>query len=98
VTSPIATEPGTYFWQERAVDAAGELVHLGACGVAHETTRVVASIPDVPTPRPPALAATGLPADSARGIAGFAVVLLTVGATLSAFIRRRRFVARAPIG
>ncbi|HWM15324.1 MAG TPA: hypothetical protein VNP97_01930 [Microbacterium sp.] len=98
VTSPIATEPGTYFWQERAVDAAGELVHLGACGVAHETTRVVASIPDVPTPQPPALAATGLPADSARGIAGFAVVLLTVGATLSAFIRRRRFVARAPIG
>lgn len=40
VTAPPVAEAGTYYWQEQAVDAAGELVHRGACGVANETTTV----------------------------------------------------------
>lgn len=51
VTSPAVTEPGTYYWQERAVDADGTLVHLGRCGVEEETSVVAAPAP-APTPTP----------------------------------------------
>jgi hypothetical protein len=90
VTSPAVTEPGTYFWQERAVDAAGELVHLGACGAPSETTRVIAPAPQQASPGPSALAATGLSTDTSRGVGGLAVACLTAGATLFALSRRRR--------
>lgn len=54
VTAPAVTVPGTYYWQERATDGVGVIVHLGDCGVAEETTRVVAA-PQKPTdtPKPP---------------------------------------------
>ncbi len=92
VTAPGATEPGTYYWQERAVDAAGTLVHLGACGAAHETTLVVApaSPPSIPDAAAPALAATGARGPSAREITGGAIALLTSGVTLIGLARRRR--------
>jgi hypothetical protein len=96
VTSPPVVDAGTYYWQERAVDAAGTIVHMGECGVANETTVVTPAAEAAPPP--PALAATGIPGDTTRGIAGIAVGLLTAGATLLALRRRRRFVAPAPIG
>ena len=91
VTAPGVSEPGTYYWRERAVDAAGALVHLGACGVAHETTLVVAptSPPSIPDATP-ALAATGPAGASARAITGGAIALLTAGGTLVGLARRRR--------
>lgn len=52
VAGPPAPDFGTYYWQERAVDAQGRLVHLGACGVASETTN--APPPAVVTSAPPA--------------------------------------------
>jgi hypothetical protein len=91
VTAPAVTEPGTYYWQERAVDAAGTLVHLGACGVAHETTLVVArtsqSMPDAAAS---VLAATGAVGASTRAVTGGAIALLTAGGALVALARRRR--------
>lgn len=96
VTSPPITEPGTYYWQERAVDADGELVHLGVCGAASETTIVTALPPETSPPR--TLAATGQPETAARAGAGAGVAALTAGATLILLARRRRFVARPPIG
>jgi hypothetical protein len=92
VTAPPVTEPGTYYWQERAVDAAGTLVHLGACGVAHETTLVVApaSPPSTPDAAASVLAATGAVGGSARVMTGGAIALLTAGGTLVGLARRRR--------
>lgn len=78
VTSPAVTVAGTYYWQERAVDAEGRVAHLGTCGVAHETTRVTPA-PDAPAPG--ALAATGTPA-AASAIAAAGIGLLTAGGTL----------------
>ncbi|AZC14578.1 hypothetical protein [Microbacterium sp. ABRD28] len=93
VTSPAMTEPGTYYWRERAVDAAGEEVHHGACGVAAETT-IVTEAPPAPTP---SLAATGA---SIATVAAPLVVGLTVVATGIALgtSRRRRFEHGAGIG
>ncbi len=51
ITGPPVPDFGTYYWQERAVDAQGRLVHLGACGVSSETTR--APVPTVVTSAPP---------------------------------------------
>ncbi|MEN2740380.1 hypothetical protein ABCS02_21515 [Microbacterium sp. X-17] len=51
ISGPPVPDFGTYYWQERAVDAQGRLVHLGACGVAEETTR--APLPTVVTSAPP---------------------------------------------
>ena len=91
VTAPAVSEPGTYYWQERAVDAAGTLVHLGVCGVAHETTLVVAPTGPPSTPdAAPALAATGPGGTSARAMAGGAVALLTAGGMLVGLAGRRR--------
>ncbi|WJL96228.1 hypothetical protein QSU92_03235 [Microbacterium sp. ET2] len=52
VTSPAVTEPGTYYWRERAVDGAGEEMHHGPCGLANETTIVEESPRPRPRPRP----------------------------------------------
>lgn len=52
VTAPAVTAPGTYYWQERAADTAGAVVHLGECGIAEETTQVVAA-PQKPAETPP---------------------------------------------
>lgn len=53
VTSPGVETAGTYYWQERAVDTAGRLVHLGACGIENETSRVSEPAPSPsPTPTP----------------------------------------------
>lgn len=78
VTSPAVSRAGTYYWQERAVDAAGALVHRGTCGVAHETT-LVGTAPPPPSPR--ALAATGTPVP-AGAVSGIGIALLTAGGTL----------------
>ena len=40
-TAPVVPDFGTYYWQETAVDAEGELVHLGRCGIAEETGTAV---------------------------------------------------------
>jgi hypothetical protein len=91
VTAPAVSEPGTYYWRERAVDAAGIPVHLGACGVAHETTLVVAPTgPPSPPDAAPALAATGPAGASARALTGGAIALLTAGGTLVGLAGRRR--------
>lgn len=91
VTAPAATDPGTYFWQERATDAAGALVHLGVCGLAHETTRVVPRMTPVPeSAAPPRLAATGGTGAPPRALAGGAIGMLTAGAVLVGLSRRRR--------
>lgn len=47
VTAPLVPDFGTYYWQERAVDGQGRLVHLGPCGLESETTR--APVPTVVT-------------------------------------------------
>ena len=96
VTSPPIAETGIYYWQERAVDATGTVVHTGLCGVEHETTRVL-DAPVAASTAPAALAATGAPLDSVRGTAGIAVLCATAGATLL-LLRRRRYDAFAPIG
>lgn len=95
VTAPAATEPGTYYWQERAVDAAGTLVHLGECGVPHETTLVVVPAAE-DSPAPSALAATGESAPRPRAIAGSAIAMLTAGVTLVGLSRRRRSARTRP--
>lgn len=95
VTAPPVTEPGTYYWQERAVDATGELVHQGLCGVPHETT--VVSAPSSPVSgAPTALAATGNSALPSRVLAGSAIAMLTVGGTLMGVSRRRRSSSPSP--
>ena len=38
-TAPSVPDFGTYVWREWAKDADGALVHVGACGVANETTQ-----------------------------------------------------------
>ena len=91
VTAPAATEPGTYFWQERATDAAGAIVHLGVCGLAQETTRVVPPTPPAAeSAAPPRLAATGGTGAPPRALAGSAIAMLTAGAVLVGLSRRRR--------
>ena len=96
-TSPPIDAPGTYYWQERAVDSGGVVVHTGVCGIENETTRV-ATPPAASAPRPdaPALAATGVSVDALRPSAALAVCLLTAGATLLA-MRSSRFGPRAKI-
>lgn len=88
VTSPPIDLPGTYYWQERAVDATGVPVHTGICGIENETSRVAAP-PASPAASPPALAATGASIDGLRGPAGIAIGLLTAGASLLATRRSR---------
>ncbi|NLP82713.1 hypothetical protein HF576_02525 [Microbacterium sp. CFH 90308] len=95
VTSPPIEVPGTYYWQEHAVDAAGVPVHTGICGIANETSRVTAPTP-LPTEPAPALAATGTSIGALRGPAGIAIGLLTAGASLLA-TRRSRFGVRPSI-
>jgi hypothetical protein len=51
IAGPIVPDFGTYVWRERAVDAAGRLVHEGACGVESETTH--APMPTVTTKATP---------------------------------------------
>lgn len=103
VTSPPVDAAGTYYWQEQALDAAGQIVHIGVCGVENETTRVVAPSP-TPTPTPaaraPQLPATGADADTLRGPTAIAVMLLSAGAAVVASRRPRRpwFGARLDIG
>lgn len=99
VTAPAVAETGIYYWKERAVDSSGALVHLGACGIEEETTLVVpVPTPGKPDAAPPSLAETGLPAETTRSIAGVGVTILTLGTTLFAYPRRRRFGASAVIG
>lgn len=95
VTSPPIDVPGTYYWQEHAVDAGGVPVHTGICGVQNETSRVTAPTPS-PTVAAPALAATGTSIDALRAPAGIAIGLLTAGASLAA-TRRSRFGAHPMI-
>lgn len=91
VTAPAAAVPGTYFWQERATDAAGTLVHLGVCGLAKETTLVVPPrTPVSESAAPPRLAATGRTGAPPRTIAGGAIAMLTAGGMLVGLSRRRR--------
>ncbi|WP_019181610.1 hypothetical protein [Microbacterium yannicii] len=98
VTSPVVDTAGTYYWQERALDSAGDLVHVGICGIENETSRVVeATVPPAPSEQPPALAATGASFDSMRAPAAVAVGLLTAGISFAA-TRRPRFGARPKIG
>ncbi|MCR2810790.1 MULTISPECIES: hypothetical protein [unclassified Microbacterium] len=96
VTSPVPGQPGTYFWQERAMDAAGEVVHLGECGTPSETTRVLAPAAADSAQQAPALAATGLATDRSHAIGAIAVGCLTAGATSLTLSRRRRLAS--PIG
>lgn len=96
VTSPPIDAPGTYFWQERAVDAAGAVVHTGVCGIENETSRVATPAAASHT-EGPALAATGTSLDAMRPAAALAVCLLTAGATVLA-MRSTRFGAAAKIG
>lgn len=93
VTSPAITEPGTYYWRERAVDAAGEEVHHGPCGVANETT-IVEAAPPAPAP---SLAATGasIATTAAPLVVGVTVVATGIALGLS---RWRRFEQTAGIG
>ncbi|MHC2998709.1 hypothetical protein [Microbacterium sp. HJ5] len=64
VTSPPVDEPGVYYWQERAVDAEGALVHLGVCGIAAETSTVLDAPPPEPSPSPtPTAPAVAPPAE-----------------------------------
>lgn len=83
VTSPPIEGAGTYYWQERAVDAAGMLVHVGTCGVENETSRVAA--PAVAG----ALAETGTRVETVRAAAAVAVALLALGLALLASRRGR---------
>ncbi|WP_194410895.1 hypothetical protein [Microbacterium cremeum] len=95
VTSPPIDDPGTYYWQERAADAEGSVVHIGVCGIENETTTIAAASSAAALPRP-ALAATGAGFDALRPSAAIAVCLLTAGATLLA-VRSSRFGPRAKI-
>lgn len=98
VTSPPIDEAGTYYWQERAVDAAGAVVHTGTCGIENETSRVTAPpAPTTPELDTPSLAVTGASFDALRPAGGLAVCLLTAGVTLLA-MRSSRFRASAKIG
>lgn len=63
ITAPHAPDFGTYFWQERATDAAGALVHLGACGLAAETS--TAAPPTVSTRATPTAGLGGQFTDTA---------------------------------
>lgn len=98
VTSPAIDVPGTYFWQERAVDADGAVIHTGVCGIENETSRVTAPAapPTAAHDDVPALAVTGTSFDALRPSAALAVCLLTAGATLLA-ARSSRFGPRAKI-
>ena len=91
VTSPPLDHPGTYYWQERAVDAGGALVHVGACGIENETSRVVAP----PRTEAAALADTGAETDALRPAAALAVALLSLGMALVASRRSLWRTARA---
>ena len=97
LTAPAPTEPGTYYWRERAVDTAGEQVHHGPCGLANETT-IVEEVPPAPAPAPtPALAATGASMATVATplVIGLTVVVTGVALGMS---RRRRFEHGAGIG
>lgn len=96
VTSPPVGDAGTYYWQEQAVDAAGDVVHLGVCGLENETTRVIAPKP-ASAPSPPQLPETGADLETLRAPTGIAVVLLAAGAAVLA-ARRPWFGARPDIG
>lgn len=98
VTSPAIDEPGTYYWQERAVDADGAVIHTGECGIENETSRVTAAAAPPTTEHDdvPALAVTGTSFDALRPSAALAVCLFTAGATLLA-ARSSRFGPRAKI-
>ena len=63
VTAPAVPDFGVYVWVERAVDAQGRLVHTGACGAEHETTRAPA--PTVATSAPATAEVGGTMADRA---------------------------------
>ncbi|MCH6230047.1 hypothetical protein MK786_04775 [Microbacterium sp. CFH 31415] len=52
VTSPPIAAAGTYYWQERALDAEGAVVHLGACGIPDETSTIVPAPTPAPQPTP----------------------------------------------
>lgn len=98
VTSPAIDVVGTYYWQERAVDADGAVIHTGVCGIENETSRVTAAAapPAAQNDDVPALAVTGTSFDALRPSAALAVCLLTTGATLLA-ARSSRFGPRAKI-
>lgn len=96
VTSPPVEAAGTYYWQERALDAAGEVVHVGVCGVENETTRVVQPTPAAAA-RTPQLPATGADLDALRAPGAIAVALLAAGGAVLA-CRRSRFGAPLDIG
>lgn len=101
VTPGPLPDAGTYYWQERAVDAEGALVHLGECGVAEETTLVTAAAAPETAPAAPStpeLAATGADIADLRTVAGTAVGLIFAGATLIAVPARRRFGSAARVG
>ena len=83
VSTPPLDEVGTYYWQERAIDASGTLVHVGVCGVENETSRIMA-----PAAGGAALARTGAEADALRAPAAAAVALLSLGTALLASRRR----------
>ncbi len=90
VTAPPIDQPGTYYWQERAVDAAGALVHVGACGIDNETSRVVA-----PPGAAAALADTGAQTEALRPSTALAVALVSLGTALIAARGSRWRTARA---
>lgn len=50
VTAPEIDSGGTYYWQERAVDAGGITVHVGQCGIENETS--VVTVPPAPPAEP----------------------------------------------
>ncbi|WP_214466330.1 hypothetical protein [Microbacterium flavescens] len=52
VTAPAVADAGTYYWQERAIDSSGAVVHLGVCGIAAETSTVTPAPTPTPTPTP----------------------------------------------
>jgi hypothetical protein len=63
VTAPAVPDFGVYVWVERAVDAQGRLVHMGVCGMEHETTR--APLPTVTTTAPESAEVGGMMSDRA---------------------------------
>ncbi|NYF17597.1 hypothetical protein HDC37_002442 [Microbacterium sp. AK009] len=93
VTSPSVAEPGTYYWRERAVDAAGDEMHLGPCGLANETTIVA----EAPPASAPSLAATGTGIVTVAGPLVVGVTVVATGLALG-LSRRRRFEHSAGIG